>query len=132
MLRNPLKLKQLQKGLRQLAKEGAAQLFRPVVSNHMILGAVGTLRFDVVAHRLEHEYGADAVFEPYPVATARWLRGSDKTLFALCCMKTDVDRSSAVNDTRFVNIKPCLLTRAGVLSSASRAMKAWTLSGGTP
>ena len=80
ILRNPLKLKQLQKGLRQLAEEGATQLFRPVLSNDMILGAVGTLQFDVVAHRLEHEYGVDAFFEPYPVATARWLRGSDEAL----------------------------------------------------
>ena len=83
VLRNPLKLKQLQKGLQQLAEEGATQLFRPVVSNDMILGAVGTLQFDVVAHRLEHEYGVDAVFEPYPVATARWLRGSDEALKVL-------------------------------------------------
>ena len=80
ILRNPLKLKQLQKGLQQLAEEGATQLFRPLVSNDMILGAVGTLQFDVVAHRLEHEYGVDAVFEPYPVATARWLRGSTEAL----------------------------------------------------
>ncbi len=76
-LRNPLKMKQLQKGLQQLAEEGATQLFRPIVSNDLILGAVGTLQFDVVAHRLENEYGVDVVFESYPCATARWLRGSD-------------------------------------------------------
>ncbi|MBI5921531.1 MAG: peptide chain release factor 3 [Betaproteobacteria bacterium] len=83
ILRNPLKLKQLQKGLQQLAEEGATQLFRPLASNDMILGAVGTLQFDVVAHRLEHEYGVDAIFEPYPVATARWLRGSEEALKSL-------------------------------------------------
>jgi len=76
VLRNPLKLKQLQKGLQQLAQEGATQLFRPLGSNDLILGAVGQLQFDVVAHRLEHEYGVDAIFESYGVATARWLRGS--------------------------------------------------------
>ena len=76
VLRNPLKLKQLQKGLQQLAEEGATQLFRPLGSNDLILGAVGGLQFDVVAHRLENEYGVDAIFEPYTVATARWLRGS--------------------------------------------------------
>jgi peptide chain release factor 3 len=75
VLRNPLKLKQLQKGLQQLAQEGATQLFRPLGTNDLILGAVGQLQFDVVAHRLEHEYGVDAMFESYGVATARWLRG---------------------------------------------------------
>jgi len=80
VLRNPLKLKQLQKGLQQLAEEGATQLFRPVVSNDLILGAVGTLQFDVVAHRLEHEYGVDAIFEPVSVATARWIKGSAEQL----------------------------------------------------
>ncbi len=76
-LRNPLKMKQLQKGLQQLAEEGATQLFRPISSNDLILGAVGTLQFDVVAHRLENEYGVDVAFESYPCATARWLRGSE-------------------------------------------------------
>jgi peptide chain release factor 3 len=80
ILRNPLKLKQLQKGLQQLAEEGATQLFRPIASNDLILGAVGNLQFDVVAHRLEHEYGVDAIFEPVSVATARWVRGSDEQL----------------------------------------------------
>jgi peptide chain release factor 3 len=74
-IRNPMKMKQLQKGLQQLAEEGATQLFRPLHSNDLILGAVGTLQFDVVAHRLEFEYGVDCFFEPYNVSTARWLRG---------------------------------------------------------
>jgi peptide chain release factor 3 len=79
-LRNPLKMKQLQKGLQQLAEEGATQLFRPLASNDLVLGAVGVLQFDVVAHRLRHEYGVDVVFEPYNVATARWLRGPEADL----------------------------------------------------
>ncbi|MEW5944087.1 MAG: peptide chain release factor 3 [Pseudomonadota bacterium] len=79
-LRNPLKMKQLQKGLQQLAEEGATQLFRPIASNDLILGAVGVLQFDVVAHRLEFEYGVDVQFQPYDVATARWLRGSEADL----------------------------------------------------
>ncbi len=54
-----------------------------MASNDLILGAVGTLQFDVVAHRLEFEYGVDVMFEPYNVATARWLRGSDADLKAL-------------------------------------------------
>ena len=79
-LNNPLKTKQLQKGLQQLAEEGATQMFRPIASNELVLGAVGTLQFDVVAHRLEHEYGVDAIFESFSCATARWLRGSQKAI----------------------------------------------------
>jgi peptide chain release factor 3 len=82
-IRNPMKMKQLQKGLQQLAEEGATQLFKPLGSNDLILGAVGLLQFDVVAHRLEFEYGVDCFFEPVNVATARWLRGSDADLRAL-------------------------------------------------
>jgi peptide chain release factor 3 len=76
-LRDPLKLKQLQKGLAQLSEEGATQFFRPLMSNDLILGAVGTLQFDVVAYRLKDEYGVDAGFEPVQVATARWVHCSD-------------------------------------------------------
>ncbi|MHB1951206.1 MAG: peptide chain release factor 3 [Acidiferrobacteraceae bacterium] len=76
-LRNPLKAKQLQKGLEQLTEEGATQLFRPLDSNDIILGAVGSLQFDVVAYRLQAEYGVDALFEPAPVALARWVSCRD-------------------------------------------------------
>ena len=79
-LKNPLKMKQLQKGLQQLAEEGATQFFRPIASNDLILGAVGILQFDVVAHRLEHEYGVDVQFESFPCATARWLRGTEQQI----------------------------------------------------
>lgn len=72
-LRDPLKLKQLQKGLAQLSEEGATQFFRPLMSNDLILGAVGVLQFDVVAYRLKDEYGVDAIFEPVGVTTARWI-----------------------------------------------------------
>ncbi|MDO9243208.1 MAG: peptide chain release factor 3 [Rhodocyclaceae bacterium] len=82
-IRNPMKMKQLQKGLQQLAEEGATQLFKPLASNDLILGAVGILQFDVVAHRLEFEYGVDCFFEPVNVATARWLRGTEADLRAL-------------------------------------------------
>ena len=72
---NPLKIKQLQKGLQQLAEEGATQLFRPLSGTDLILGAVGTLQFDVVANRLENEYGVLVIFEHYNCATARWIHG---------------------------------------------------------
>ncbi|WP_132999072.1 peptide chain release factor 3 [Luteimonas arsenica] len=73
-LRDPLKLKQLQKGLAQLSEEGATQFFRPLMSNDLILGAVGVLQFDVAAYRLKEEYGVDAIFEPVGVVTTRWIR----------------------------------------------------------
>ena len=82
-IKNPLKMKQLQLGLKQLAEEGATQVFRPMLSNDLILGAVGILQFDVVAHRLEHEYSVDVAFENVDCATARWLRGSDADLKAI-------------------------------------------------
>jgi peptide chain release factor 3 len=76
-LRDPLKLKQLHKGLAQLSEEGATQFFRPMMSNDLVLGAVGMLQFDVVAYRLKDEYGVEAGFEPVQVATARWVKGTD-------------------------------------------------------
>ena len=76
-LKDPLKIKQLQKGLAQLSEEGATQFFRPLMSNDLILGAVGVLQFDVVAYRLKDEYGVDAAFENVGVVTARWVRCND-------------------------------------------------------
>ncbi len=73
VLRDPMRMKALQKGLAQLCEEGATQLFRPLMSNELILGAVGPLQFDIVAARLRTEYGVDCRFERVPVATARWV-----------------------------------------------------------
>jgi peptide chain release factor 3 len=76
-LKDPLKMKALLKGLIQLCEEGATQLFRPVANNDLILGAVGVLQFDVVAHRLKDEYGVDCQFEAVNVNTARWVTSDD-------------------------------------------------------
>jgi peptide chain release factor 3 len=76
-LRDPMKMKALQKGLAQLSEEGATQFFRPLMSNDLILGAVGVLQFDVVAYRLKDEYNVDATFEQVGVATARWVHCDD-------------------------------------------------------
>jgi peptide chain release factor 3 len=78
ILRDPLRMKALQKGLDQLCEEGATQLFRPLKNNDLILGAVGILQFDVVAHRLRAEYGVDCRFESVSVATARWVECNDE------------------------------------------------------
>ncbi|MEO8669857.1 MAG: peptide chain release factor 3 [Tahibacter sp.] len=77
-LRDPLKMKQLQKGLAQLSEEGATQFFKPIMSNDLILGAVGVLQFEVVAYRLKDEYSVECVFEPISVATARWIHAPNE------------------------------------------------------
>jgi peptide chain release factor 3 len=80
-LRDPLKLKALQKGLAQLSEEGATQFFKPMMGNDLVLGAVGILQFDVVAYRLKNEYSVEAVFENVNVYTARWVSSeNDKKL----------------------------------------------------
>ncbi|MFA6488974.1 MAG: peptide chain release factor 3, partial [Sideroxydans sp.] len=80
-IRNPLKVKQLHKGLQQLGEEGAVQVFKPVDGGDLILGAVGMLQFDVVASRLQGEYGVDAMFESASVNTARWVTCDDAKVF---------------------------------------------------
>ncbi len=77
VLKDPLRLKALQKGVVQLCEEGATQVFRPLKNNDMILGAVGVLQFDVAASRLRGEYGVEAVVEPVGVNTARWVNCDD-------------------------------------------------------
>ncbi len=76
-LQDPLRAKALQKGLIQLSEEGATQVFRPLINNDLILGAVGVLQFDVVAHRLKSEYKVECGFEAVQVSTARWLHFPD-------------------------------------------------------
>ena len=77
-LLNPLKSKQLEKGLLHLAEEGAVQLLRPIRNNDYILGAVGVLQFDVTIARLRDEYGVEAVYENIDWGTARFVYSDDK------------------------------------------------------
>ena len=81
-IRNPLKVKQLHKGLQQLGEEGAVQVFKQVLGSDLILGAVGVLQFEVVASRLMNEYGVDAVFEGTSINSARWGTGEDKKMLS--------------------------------------------------
>jgi peptide chain release factor 3 len=76
-VRDPLKSKQLEKGLTQLSEEGATQVFKPLNRNDLIVGAVGMLQFDLVAFRLQDEYRADCIYEDANVYTARWVRATD-------------------------------------------------------
>ncbi|MEG2831009.1 MAG: peptide chain release factor 3, partial [Edwardsiella sp. (in: enterobacteria)] len=80
-LRDPLKQKQLLKGLVQLSEEGAVQVFRPVANNDLIVGAVGVLQFDVVVARLKSEYNVEAIYESVNVSTARWVECDDAKKF---------------------------------------------------
>jgi len=77
VLKDPLKAKALQKGLLQLSEEGATQVFRPLRNNDLILGAVGTLQFDVVAYRLKDEYRVECAYDAIPVILARWVHCED-------------------------------------------------------
>ncbi|MDP3426131.1 MAG: peptide chain release factor 3 [Humidesulfovibrio sp.] len=82
ILKSPLKAKQLQKGLAQLAEEGAVQVFRPLMGNDYILGAVGVLQFDVIMARLKDEYGVEALYEPAQYNCARFITAVDKRKLA--------------------------------------------------
>lgn len=76
-IKNPLKIKQLHKGLQQLGEEGAVQVFRPMNGSDLILGAVGVLQFEVVASRLANEYGVEAIFDHATIYGARWVSCTD-------------------------------------------------------
>jgi peptide chain release factor 3 len=76
-LKDPLKTKQLQKGLQQLSEEGSTQVFFPVNTTDIIVGAVGVLQFEVVAYRLKDEYKVEAIYDAVNVTTARWVDCDD-------------------------------------------------------
>ena len=76
---DPLRSKQLRTGLMQLGEEGAIQVFRPMAGGIMLLGAFGQLQFEVVAHRLKSEYGAEVRLLPARYSLARWVSSTDST-----------------------------------------------------
>jgi len=76
-LKDPLKSKQLQTGLKQLSEEGSTQVFMPLRNNDLIVGAVGMLQFAVVAYRLKDEYKVEAIYDSVNVYTARWIECAD-------------------------------------------------------
>jgi peptide chain release factor 3 len=76
--RDPMKSKALQKGLQELGEEGAIQVFEMAQGNSLLLGAVGPLQFEIVAHRLATEYKVDALYEAASMSTARWLTFPDE------------------------------------------------------
>lgn len=74
LLKDPMKAKQLDKGLQQLSEEGTVQLFRRHTTPEKILGAVGVLQFEVVKHRLETEYNVRGDYESFSFVGVRWLK----------------------------------------------------------
>jgi len=76
--KDPMKTKQLEKGIQQLTDEGVAQLFIQQPGNRKIVGTVGELQFEVIQYRLQHEYGASADFQPKPLHKACWMTTKDE------------------------------------------------------
>ncbi len=101
--RDPMKTKQLEKGVRQLTDEGLAQLFIRQPGNIKIIGTVGELQFDVIKHRLENEYGAKCDFRVLPYVKACWLRSDNKAeLEQLIHRKSDVIAYDKANSPVFL------------------------------
>ena len=84
---DPLKSKHLEKALMQFAEEGAAKVFKPSIGSGFVVGVVGQLQFEVLASRIELEYGLPVRFEPSQFTSARWVNGP----------KTAVDKFSEAN-----------------------------------
>ncbi|MBL7830949.1 MAG: peptide chain release factor 3, partial [Saprospiraceae bacterium] len=76
--KDPMKTKQLEKGIDQLMDEGVAQVFTKADNNRKIIGTVGALQFDVLQYRLKHEYGASCDYEPISLHKACWLTWDDQ------------------------------------------------------
>ena len=74
---DPLKFKQLAKGIDQLMDEGVAQLFTSKMNGRKIIGTVGALQFEVIQYRLEHEYGAICKYEPIQIYKACWIESDN-------------------------------------------------------
>ncbi|MBL4588925.1 MAG: peptide chain release factor 3 [Alphaproteobacteria bacterium] len=91
---DPMKAKHLGNALQQLAEEGVARVFKPLMDSHWVIGVVGPLQFEVLADRIRTEYNVPVHFEQAALYTARWIEGDPLTL------KTFIDgnRSSIAND----------------------------------
>jgi len=102
VLKDPMKMKALQKGLTQLSEEGATQLFRPINKNDLILGAVGILQFEVVAQRLKDEYNVSCIFEAVNVNTARWVMGEQTEIDKFLIKVQDNVAYDAANELVYI------------------------------
>jgi peptide chain release factor 3 len=94
VLKDPTKTKQLRKALDDLSEEGVIQVFYPEIGSQWIVGVVGQLQLDVLISRLEAEYKVQAILEPAPFDTARWLKGTTTALDAFA----DFNKSNLARD----------------------------------
>ena len=92
---DPMKAKHLGKALEQLAEEGAARVFKPVLGSDWIVGVVGSLQFDVLADRIRTEYSIPVRFEATSLMTAEWVEADDERLLKKFC---DANRASLGHD----------------------------------
>ncbi|OIQ17524.1 MAG: peptide chain release factor 3 [Bacteriovorax sp. MedPE-SWde] len=106
LLKDPLKGKQLDKGLQQLSEEGTVQLFRRHSSSDKILGAVGVLQFEVVKRRLEDEYNVRGEYESFPFNGVRWLKFTDEKEKDLFITK------NSINIAYDNKNRPCFIVRS--------------------
>jgi peptide chain release factor 3 len=110
---DPMKSKQLEKGIRQLTDEGVAQMFVQQPGNRKIVGTVGQLQFEVIAHRLEHEYGASCRFVPRNYHLACWITtDNDEQLKKFLNAKTGNMAKDKDDNWVFLAETPFLLTMA--------------------
>jgi peptide chain release factor 3 len=111
-LKDPMKLKALQKGLEHVCEEGAAQLFRPIIGSEYVIGALGQLQFEVIEARLRDEYRVDAAFESTRYQVCRWVRFDQEVEGAMSpaefedkwtkdCYRDAGDRLCLLTETRF-------------------------------
>jgi len=109
--RDPFKSKPLAKGLRELGEEGAIQVFESTHGGTLLLGAVGPLQFEIVAHRLATEYNVDAIYETANISTARWLTFPDENTRRnfereqAAALATDVDDNPVFLATNKYNLQ---------------------------
>ena len=94
-LEDAIRAKKLREALREMAEEGVVQLFSPLDGTQPIVGVIGALQLDVLADRLQHEYGLQTGFDPAPCDTVRWIESDDPTALAGFVEK---NRSSIATD----------------------------------
>ena len=79
-LGDPLKVKQMRRGLADLAEEGVVRLFKPMIGSNWIVGVIGELQLEVLATRIEQEYGVRLGFETSSYEVARWVKADDPAI----------------------------------------------------
>ncbi|MFZ5608582.1 MAG: peptide chain release factor 3 [Pseudomonadota bacterium] len=92
---DPLKAKHLGRALTQLAEEGAAHAFKPLIGSDWVVGVVGALQFDILAERIRSEYDIAARFEPTQLYTARWLAADEPRMVKAF---VDMNRAAVAED----------------------------------